>query len=212
MAVKEIVKIYDDKNIIEENIQFLRTPTKEVTFPLSPFIKQIIEDLVDTFKAISCVGIAANQIGYPYKIFIGATGLSEDEIMDLEKKEAELSLREDNIYDENYKIYINPEIINQNEESEIPEGCLSIPKLTIVQSRFKTVKVKYFDTNKKRYTKKFHDYEALMFQHEIDHLNGILMIQPESRLIDYSISGKDTMEKRKVSTLIRDYINLANKL
>ena len=51
-----------------ENIDFLRTPTKTITFPLSPHIEQIITDLKDTFKATPCAGIAANQIGYNKKL------------------------------------------------------------------------------------------------------------------------------------------------
>ena len=73
MAIKEtdLVKIWDGKKVNRENIDFLRTPTKEVKFPLSNHVKQIIEDLIDTYKAVPCAGIAANQIGYDKKLFIG---------------------------------------------------------------------------------------------------------------------------------------------
>ena len=73
MTVKnqDLVKVWDGKELIEENIQFLKTPTKKVDFPLSENIKSIISDLIDTYKATPCAGIAANQIGYNKSIFIG---------------------------------------------------------------------------------------------------------------------------------------------
>ena len=91
MAVKEtdLVKIWDGEKIDRGSIDFLRTPTKEVQFPLSNHVKKIIEDLTDTYKAIQCAGIAANQIGYDKSIFIGLAKLEENvDVDELEKKEA----------------------------------------------------------------------------------------------------------------------------
>ena len=45
----DLIKVWDGQNLIEKNIDFLRTPTKTITFPLSPHIEQIITDLKDTF-------------------------------------------------------------------------------------------------------------------------------------------------------------------
>ena len=54
MAVKDtdLVKVWDGKKINKKNIDFLRTPTKEVIFPITHHVKQIIEDLTDTFQAM----------------------------------------------------------------------------------------------------------------------------------------------------------------
>ena len=52
MAIKKIVKIWEDGKIIEENIKFLKKPTKKVRFPLTDHIHQIIKDLIDTYKTI----------------------------------------------------------------------------------------------------------------------------------------------------------------
>ena len=62
MAIKNIVKIWDDNQLILDNIEFLRKKTRPVKFPLSDNSKAIIQDLVDSYKAIPCAGIAANQI------------------------------------------------------------------------------------------------------------------------------------------------------
>ena len=87
MAIKKIVKIWDDGKISNSNIEFLKLKTKKVTFPLSPFINQIIQDLIDTYETIACAGIAANQIGYEYQIFIGMKEIkTEEEAEEIEKK------------------------------------------------------------------------------------------------------------------------------
>ena len=64
MAIKKIVKIWEDSDIVKKNINFLHQKTKTVTFPASDYIKQIVQDLIDTYQNISCAGLAANQIGY----------------------------------------------------------------------------------------------------------------------------------------------------
>ena len=58
MAVKEseLIKIWDGEKIDKNNIDFLRTPTKEVKFPLSNYVKEIIEDLMDTYQAFPVQG------------------------------------------------------------------------------------------------------------------------------------------------------------
>ncbi|SVD61447.1 uncharacterized protein METZ01_LOCUS414301, partial [marine metagenome] len=102
----DLVTVWIDNKINEKNINILRTKTKPVTFPVSPHIEQIIEDLIDTFLGISCAGIAANQLGYDRKLFIGM------------KHEIENSVSEDSSIDiddvkpspKNYEIYINPQI------------------------------------------------------------------------------------------------------
>ena len=71
MAVRNIVKIWNEDGIIKENIDFLHKKTKPVTFPLKTDVENVITDLIDSYKAIPCAGIAANQIGYDYSIFIG---------------------------------------------------------------------------------------------------------------------------------------------
>ena len=78
MAIKDIVKIWDDEKIIKENVTFLKKETKQVTFPASDYIKNIIKDLIDTYQKITCAGIAANQIGYDYQIFIGMKTIEDE--------------------------------------------------------------------------------------------------------------------------------------
>ena len=145
MAIKNIVKIWDGENLSEENVKFLKLKTKKVTFPSSDFIKDIIQDLIDTYKQISCAGIAANQIGYDYQIFIGMKSIEdENEAEEIEKKEAELSSASGNPYADNYEIYINPQIDKVDSQSIQldEEGCLSIPGLMVGRERYDKIKIR----------------------------------------------------------------------
>ena len=111
MADKKIITIWDEHKLLKENIHFLKTKTKTVTFPASDFIKTIVQDLIDAYQIINCAGIAANQIGYEYQIFIGMKELIDPEDAEaIEKAEAELSDAIGNPHGDNYEIYINPRI------------------------------------------------------------------------------------------------------
>lgn len=112
----------------------------------------IIEDLKDTLKANldRCVGMAANMIGYNKSIII--------------------------VLEENhFLIMINPVIIKtSNQTYQTSEGCLSHTgqKETL---RYEKIKVEYLDEQFKKKIKTYTGYVAQIIQHEIDHLNGILI-------------------------------------
>lgn len=158
MAVKDIIKVWDKGEMLEENIKFLLTPTKTVKFPLSNKDRLIIDDLIDTYNKITCAGIASNQIGYNKRIFIG-------------KKDDS-----DNYSD--YEIYFNPQIdkVNENSMQLGPEGCLSIPDLSLNVDRFDRITVRYYREDGTKKTKKLSGFISRLFQHEIEHLQGKLMI------------------------------------
>ena len=185
MAIKNIVKIWDEGKIINDNVKFLQLKTKNVTFPASDFIKNIIQDLIDTYKAITCAGVAANQIGYDYQIFIGMKELeTEDDAEEIEKKEAELSSSLGNPYADNYEIYINPKIdkIDNNSIKLDEEGCLSVPGLMVARERYDEIKVRYYDINGKVNKMTLSGFLSKLFQHELDHLNGKLMIDDVKKI------------------------------
>ena len=185
MAIKNIVKIWDEGKTIDNNIKFLKLKTKTVTFPASDFIKNIIQDLIDTYKTITCAGIAANQIGYDYQIFIGMKEIeTEEEAEEIEKKEAELSSSLSNPYADNYEIYINPQIDKSDNQSIQldEEGCLSIPGLMVARERYDKIKVRYYDINGKVNKITLDGFLSKLFQHELDHLNGQLMIDDMGKI------------------------------
>ena len=179
---QDLVKVWNDGELIEENIQFLKEPTKKVTFPLSEHVHSIIQDLIDTYKETPCAGIAANQIGYNKSIFIG---MEYDDRPDDDRDDGQ-DLDEIERNPDNYEIYINPQIDKINEKSVQlgDEGCLSIPNLTLEIERYDKIKVRYYNTEGKAIKKPLDKFISRLFQHELDHLNGKLMIEDRERIKD----------------------------
>lgn len=112
---------------------------------------QIIADLQDTLKEHrdGCVGMAANMIGYKKRIIIVSLGFAD-------------------------LIMQNPIIKAKSGKYEIEEGCLSLAgKKRAV--RYKDIEVEYMDIFFKKQRQKFSGYVAQVIQHEMDHLEGIII-------------------------------------
>ena len=154
------------------------TPVTQFTEELRDFIK----NLAKTAAAFHGGGIAAPQVGVSKRIFVCDFSTVFDENSHFfERKEGDFR-----IYDENDKpleprfpmVFINPEIV----KTDVPiktdwEGCLSLPDVTSHHiDRFHEVEIKALDEFGKPFTvKTTHLYAAVNFQHETDHLDGILM-------------------------------------
>ena len=197
MSIRKIVKVWTESELIDTNISFLKEKTKNVYFPITDNTKKIIQDLIDTYRKIPCAGIAANQIGYDKSIFIGLKKLEEDiDVDDLEEKEATSSdnPEETNEYADNFQIYINPQIDKVDKKSfqEEVEGCLSIPNITLRIKRYNKIKVRYYDQNGRVVKKSLDGFMSKLFQHELDHLNGKLMIEHD--LIEGYIDETSSMK------------------
>ena len=211
MKNKKIVAIWDENKILKENIKFLQTKTKTVTFPASDFIKNIVQDLIDAYKVINCAGIAANQIGYEYQIFIGMKELINiEDAKDIEKAEANLTEVNGNPHADNYEIYINPQIdkIDRNSINQDEEGCLSIPGLLVDRERYDIIKVRYYNINGKVKKTTLTGFLSKLFQHELDHLNGILMIDDFNKLSNLYPIDETEQNVEKYQTLYSAYNRL----
>lgn len=116
---------------------------------------QLAHDLSETVIAKQALGLAANQCGLPYRAFV--------------------------IKSSPMIVCFNPKIIDESDESiYLEEGCLSFENLVIKIKRPETVKVRYTQPNGETVTKVFSGLTARVFQHELDHLNGVTMIQRAS--------------------------------
>ncbi len=182
MAIKKIIKVWNQDGLISDNISFLKKSTKDVFFPLTDGSFNIINDLLDTFKDTPCAGIAANQIGYDKKIFIGLKDYHESiDEEELEEKESQhqSGSSETNDYADNYEFYINPkiELVDKKSIQEEIEGCLSIPMISLRIKRFDKIKVRYQNQDGAVIKKTLRGFMSKLFQHELDHLNGILMLE-----------------------------------
>ncbi len=113
--------------------------------------RQIITDLQDTLKAHrdGCVGMAANMIGYKKRIIIVSMGFAD-------------------------LVMQNPVIKAKSGKYETEESCLSLTGRRKTE-RYQNIEVEYFDISFKKQKQKFSGYAAQIIQHEMDHLEGIII-------------------------------------
>ena len=133
----------------------LRKPAQPV--PPAREVRGFIERLVETMYAQpSGIGIAAPQVGESWRIIA----------MDLSPRDSSKSL----------EIMINPVIIRRSGEVTSREGCMSLPDYTANVRRSERVTVVWFDEKGSRRKRMFHGIEGMCVQHEIDHLEGKLIL------------------------------------
>lgn len=135
----------------------LREKTKKIEQIDDSLIKTI-NDMFETMYNADGIGLAANQVGLNISLFLMDDGARDEETSQ-----------------GNPIVVINPEIISFSEEKSLyQEGCLSIPKVYEDVERPIAIDVKYFDENMKEHIKTLDKMQARIFQHEFDHLNGVL--------------------------------------
>jgi peptide deformylase len=133
----------------------LRHPAQPVVFPLSKEIKKLTQDMIDTVLKADGIGLAAPQVGKSVKLIV----------VNLEKSGVPL-----------VALY-NPKVVTKSfAKTEIEEGCLSVPNVFGMVKRPKKVTVEAQTAEGK--TVQFTDdgWVARIAQHEIDHINGRLII------------------------------------
>lgn len=135
----------------------LRKKARKVT-DFGPALQDLITSMVETMREAPGVGLAAPQVGVPERVIVVEFGDENDD-------QAPLKLF----------TLVNPEINRYSEESETGvEGCLSIPGFLGEVERAEKVHVKGFNRHGQPVKIKASGWLARIFQHEIDHLDGIL--------------------------------------
>lgn len=137
-----------------------------------PTLQKLIDDMVETMREAPGVGLAAPQVAVSQRLVVieYAPG-SEDLPEDVEPPEPKLY------------IVLNPEITAKSEEMvDGAEGCLSIPGYAGNVLRHKAVTVKAFNRKGRPIKIKAEGWLARIFQHEIDHLDGVLFIDKASKV------------------------------
>ena len=166
--------------LIEEASQVLRTPPEIFDFqnPAEP-PEEIAKNMAEAMEKFGGLGLSANQVGLPYRMFVMRTMREGDQESTVEP-------------------YFNPELTRVSQETELmKEGCLSFPDLYLMIKRSKTVEFKYQDVEGKEHTVMLEGLGARCVQHEIDHLNGILFLQRASRLKLERAQKARVKEKKK---------------
>ena len=132
-------------------------------------IGRLVDDLIETMRAAPGVGLAAPQVGVPLRVAIVEV--------------------EEQLY-----TMVNPEILEYSKELEPrPEGCLSVPGYWAEVTRPLRIRLRGQDRRGKRYTMTAEGFLARAFQHEIDHLDGVLYIDrlPSHDLLRRVEEGED---------------------
>jgi len=130
-------------------------------------LTDLVVDLEDTRAASpGCVGIAAPQIGALKRVAIVDTSGH--------KKHGDAS--------SGYVVLINPRLINAQGRRAGREGCLSLPDFTANVDRAEVINVEYYNCNGEMCQLEARDFEAVVIQHEIDHLDGILFLDRVANL------------------------------
>lgn len=148
MTIREIITVPHD---------VLRMKAKRVTAFDQEF-RETVDDMVETMREAPGVGLAATQIGLLQRIVV-------------------IEYPENDEEDSKKKLYVlaNPEIVEYSEEKEFGiEGCLSVPGLVGEVERSLRITVKGQNKQGKNIKLKLENWVARVFQHEIDHLDGVL--------------------------------------
>lgn len=167
------------KKIVQKEEKVLRAVAKEI--PVSEIKTKKIQNIVKEMSAALLeqddgVALAAPQIGYSFRIFVVSGKIFTEEFLSGEKKEEN---NKKTTTKEKLKIkdlvFINPKILKLSKEKIwVPEGCLSVRWLYGNTHRSKKVTISAYDENGKKIERGASGLLAQIFQHETDHLNGIL--------------------------------------
>ncbi|MCE7980962.1 MAG: peptide deformylase [Caldilinea sp. CFX5] len=159
MAVLEIVQIGGPQS------EILARPATRVR-DFGPKLHQLLDRMLETMREAPGVGLAAPQVGVDLRAAVIEYPDDEDD--------PENTMR---VYE-----LINPEVIRSKGSEVGQEGCLSIPGLAADVDRATYILIRAQDRNGREYRLKAYDWLARVFQHEIDHLQGVLMTDKATQL------------------------------
>src|SRR5512137_1711552 len=170
MSRMKVLTLWNKETINEEDTLVLRKLCGDIPVPFTEETKKDIKTLIDAFLAMDdAAGLAAPQIGISKRIVIFRNKGFDEKGW---SKSAE-----------DYDLLVNPRITQaRGELVTMAEGCLSCPEIQVEVSRFPEIKVRACDVNGRKISKRYMDYPARVAQHEIDHLDGRLIIDYEGAL------------------------------
>jgi peptide deformylase len=171
MALKEIITIPDP--VLRENC----SPIEDIT----PELKTLMQDMLETMYDAPGVGLAAPQINIPIRLIVMDAAQKEDD----EKEPI---------------IMINPKILSSSDDRSVyEEGCLSIPEYFAEIERPAIVKVGYRDEEGEEQERECEGLLGTVVQHEIDHLDGVLFIDYLSKLRRDRVIKKFAKAKKSIA-------------
>lgn len=140
-------------------------PVREDEF--GPELAQRLEDMAETMYAAPGVGLAAPQVADSRRILVADPGF-EDEETGAKAKGPQL------VY------MVNPEIVRREGELVWEESCLSVPEFYIEVQRSEKITVRFQDAEGNAQERVFEEFPAVVIQHEMDHLDGVILLDKAS--------------------------------
>ncbi len=138
-------------------------------------LRKLVADMAETMYAAPGIGLAATQVDVHKQVIV-----------------VDVSERRDSLV-----VLVNPEIVEAIGESDIEEGCLSVPGIYELVPRAERVKVRAYDQNGKAFTLDVQGLLAVCIQHEMDHLQGKVFIEYLSQLKQQRVRAKLAKQLRK---------------
>jgi peptide deformylase len=176
MAIRRILTIDN-----AADLAVLKSVSAPVEGGVTDELRVLMDDMLETMYDAPGIGLAAVQVGALQRVVVmdladkPVEGASEDPEAE-ESEELELARR-------NPRFFVNPEVLWSSEELfSYEEGCLSVPSYFDAVERPGRVRVRYMNYQGETIEEEIEGLYAVCFQHELDHLNGVLFIDHLSRL------------------------------
>lgn len=147
--------------IVKTPDPLLKERSKEITIEQlqSKEMQEFLDVMIETMIVEDGIGLAAPQVGKSWRIIVVTRNNAPE-------------------------VFINPEITQRSlRKVKVEEGCLSVPGLTGMVQRHRGITLKALNRNGNEITVETDDFTSVIFQHEIDHLDGILFTDRASKLI-----------------------------
>jgi len=168
----------------------LRKVTKDIS-PDYPNLKTLVDNMFETMQKADGVGLAAPQIGLEDRILV----------VDLSSQS-----KDDPSLKDFKKVFINAYIIEKDgEESNVEEGCLSLPNIHEKVPRKSKIRIQYRDENFHLHDEVFEGFKARVLQHEFDHLEGKMFI-------DYVSGMRKQMIRSKLNRMLKGDVDCSYKV
>lgn len=167
------------RKIIEYPEPILRVKARDVD-SFDGELKALIEDMAETMYDAPGVGLAAPQVAQSVQVIVVDTTVAGE--------------------DQQFMALVNPKVTDHQSSQVDEEGCLSVPELTAKVERYKKITVRYQSEDGIERELIAEDRFAVVLQHEIDHLNGILFLDHLSPL-------KRSMYKKKRKKMLAEQVS-----
>lgn len=138
-------------------------------------LRRLVADMAETMYTAPGIGLAATQVDVHKQVIV-----------------VDVSERRDSLV-----VLVNPEIVEAIGESDIEEGCLSVPGIYELVPRAERVKVRAYDQNGKAFTLEAQGLLSVCIQHEMDHLQGKVFLEYLSQLKQQRVRAKLAKQLRK---------------